>query len=235
MLIIGHRGAAGLAPENTLAAMQAGFDADADVLEFDVRLTKDNIPVILHDSRLLRTHGTFKKVASLTYSQLADLTKDQPVTKLSDILDEYFGKIMLNIELKSKGSGDVVFALIKKNYITSRRDWDKFFISSFNPRELMALRKKNKLINLALLHSENSFIFIAYHRSIKLCAVGFHRLYLNRLAVAIAKKAGLFIYAYTVDRPGAIPILEEQSIDGIVTNHPDRMRAALLRREQTDR
>jgi len=55
MLIVGHRGAAGVAPENTLASFREAIRAGADWLEFDVRFTNDGIPIIIHDSTLKRT------------------------------------------------------------------------------------------------------------------------------------------------------------------------------------
>ncbi len=232
MLIIGHRGAAGIAPENTVEAMRAGVESDVDILEFDVRLTRDGIPVVAHDARLLRTHRRLSAVSHLTYDELVEKTKERPVTKLETILDEFFGVVMLNIELKSRGSGEAVLKLLQKRYIKRVADWDKLFISSFKGMELMKLRRKSKHVNLALLHSDNPFIFVAYHRFVQLSAVGFHRLYLNRVALEIAKRAKLFIYVYTVDRAGAVPLLERQGVNGIVTNHPDRMRAAL---EQSER
>ena len=70
---------------------------------------------------------------------------------------------------------------------------------------------------------------MAYQRFVQFTAVGFHRLYLNQFALEIAKKAGLFIYVYTVDRTAALPLLEQQGIDGIVTNYPDKFRDALER------
>ena len=91
----------------------------------------------------------------------------------------------------------------------------------------MRVRRLARHANLALLHDQNPFIFIAYHRFIKLTAVGFHRLHLNSFATEIAKRAGLFTYAYTVNRPGAIHHLAVQDIDGIVTNYPDKCVAAL--------
>ncbi|NCU38037.1 hypothetical protein EOL96_03225 [Candidatus Saccharibacteria bacterium] len=224
MLLIGHRGAAGLAPENSLAAMQAGYNADADMLELDVRLTKDKKLVAIHDSRLLRTHHTREPIASITYEQLCTLTAESPVPLLEHILDRYFGVIMLNIELKSRGSAEALIVLLRRRYIKKVKDWDKILISSFKGAELLRIRRLEKHANLAMLHSENPFIFVAYHRFVKLTAVGFHRLYLNRFALEIAKRIGLFIYVYTVDRPAALPHLEKQGISGVVTNHPDRLR-----------
>lgn len=227
MLIIGHRGAAGLAPENTMKAMKAGYEADADMLEIDIRLTKDRRIVAIHDARLTRTHHHRDAVAGITYAQLQALTKDKPVPLLETILDKYFGKILLNIEVKSRGCGDELIALLEDKYVKKASDWDKLIVSSFKGSELTRIRKLAPHANLAMLHNENPFIFIAYHRSVKLTAVGFHRLYLNPLALEIAKRTGLFIYAYTVDRVGALRLLEDQGIEGIVTNYPDKFVAAL--------
>ena len=227
MLIIGHRGAAGLAPENTMKSMKAGFDADADMLEVDIRLTKDNQIVAIHDSRLTRTHHRREAVAGLTYEQLQLLTKDAPVPLVETILDKYFGKILLNIEVKSRGCGEALLQLLTTKYIKKAGDWDKLIISSFKGAELGRIRKLAPKANLAMLHNENPFLFIAYQRSVKFTAVGFHRLYLNPLALEIAKRAGLFVYVYTVDRIGALQLLEEQGVEGIVTNYPDKFIAAL--------
>jgi glycerophosphoryl diester phosphodiesterase len=227
MLIIGHRGAGGIAPENTMASFRAGLESGADMLEFDVRLTKDRVPVVIHDSRLIRTHRLRESIAGVTLKELAALTPDQPIPTLEKVLDTYFGVILLNIELKSRGSGQVVVSLLQDRYIRKSKDWDNIIISSFKGSELVAIRRRSSKVNIALLHDQNPFLFIAYHRYIQFTAVGFHRLYLNRFALEIARKSGLFIYAYTVDRPAALPLLERQNIDGIVTNYPDKFRRAL--------
>lgn len=227
MLIIGHRGAAGLAPENTMESLAAAVEAGADMIEIDVRLTKDRRIVVIHDSRLTRTHRHRDAVAGLTFDQLVELTKDCPVPSLDEVLNEHFGNVLINIEVKARGCADVLVELLKSKYIKKSSDWDKVIISSFKGVELMRIRKLAPKANLAMLHNENPFIFVAYHRFVKFTAVGFHRLYLNPLALEIAKRSGLFIYTYTVDRVGALPLLEEQGIEGVVTNFPDKFLAAL--------
>ncbi len=221
MLVIGHRGAGGLAPENTLEALRAGLSAGADILELDVRLTSDHVPVVIHDNSTLRTHHQHITIANVTLADLEEKTPDQTVPTLSSVLDEFFGQILLNIELKSRGSGVVVADLIARTYIKKPSDWNNIYFSSFKAEELVAIRRANKHANLALLHGQNPFIFIAYHRKLQLTAVGFHRLYVNRFALEIAKKLGLFTYAYTVDRPYGALLLDRQGIDGVVTNRPD--------------
>ncbi len=224
MLIIGHRGAKGLAAENTLASLEAGFANGADILEFDVRTTKDNILVVIHDARLTRTHKRNVAISGLTLDELRTASIDNPVPTLKEVLDEYYGKILLNIEIKSRGAGIAVIALLQSGYIKKSSDWDNILISSFKGGELVKIRKIAPKANLALLHEENPFIFIAYHRRITLTAVGFHRLYLNRFALEIARRLQLFIYVYTVDRTAAITLLQEQGVDGVVTNYPDKFR-----------
>ena len=225
MLIIGHRGASGLAPENTLEALEAGVEAGADMLEFDVRLTKDNVLVLVHDFHTYRTHKKLTLIRRTTYAKLLDVTNGD-IVRLEEVLDRYFGNIMLNIELKSKGSGKELVKLLKKHYIADMDDWQKILISSFKTTELSAVRKLALHAQLALLHSENPFTFVAVDKLLKLSAVGFHKYYTNKLALEIAKKAGIFCYVYTVDNPISAKKYLPLGIEGIVTDRPDILIAA---------
>jgi glycerophosphoryl diester phosphodiesterase len=221
MLIIGHRGAASaIVRENTIEALREGKKAGADMLEFDIRLTKDKVPILIHDFTTLRTHGHRVIVSRTSLEDLQSRTTNQPITLLNDVLDEFYGNIILNIELKSRGAGKAVVTLLEKSYITSDKDWDNVLISSFRGSELMAVRKHTKKANLGLLHNHNPFLFVAYHRLLHLTAVGFHRLYINPLALEIAKRSNLFTYVYTVNRPAAARLLTTQGLDGIVTDSP---------------
>jgi glycerophosphoryl diester phosphodiesterase len=225
MLVIGHRGAAGVAPENTLEALRAGVDAGADMLEFDIHLTKDRIPVLIHDNNLMRTHRKHLYVHTSTLEALREATADthNPIITLEEVLDEFFGKVLLNIEIKQRGIAKDVIDLLERKYITKDEDWDLFVFSSFLGTELRSLRGLAPNANLWLLHNRNPFIFIAYARLVKLDGVGFHRLYINDLALEIAKKTNLFTYAYTVNRPHTALLLSRKGIDGIVTDYPDKV------------
>lgn len=226
MLVIGHRGAAGLAQENTLEALRAGLEAGADILECDVRVTKDGVPVLAHDFHTVRTHHDFSVIPQLTLQELRERLEKPPVT-LEQILHKFFGTILLNIEVKGRGSGKIAAELVKKRFIKKPEDWDSLLFSSFHGGELRAIRKVSKRARLSLLHFDNPFLFIAYQRSLNLTAVGFHRLYINPFALEIAKRVGLFTYAYTVDRPQAAVLLAQQGIDGVVTNYPNKILAEL--------
>ena len=69
-LIIGHRGASAVAPENTMAAFREAIATGSDGIEFDVRLSRDGVPVIIHDNNLRRTSGLAHRIADLTWSEL---------------------------------------------------------------------------------------------------------------------------------------------------------------------
>lgn len=221
MLVIGHRGAAGLAPENTIEALQAGLDAGVDILEFDVRLTKDGVPVVIHDASTFRTHKHHMTISRSTFEQIQSSNLSPSIPSLENVFDIFFGKVLLNVELKSRGSGEAVTRLLSSRYIKHNEDWQNVMLSSFKGRELSKARRQSPMVPLAFLHDQNPFLFIAYERRLHLAAVGFHRLYINRLALEIAKQLGLFRYAYTVDRPQTVRILEHRGIDGVVTNKPD--------------
>lgn len=214
MLVIGHRGAKGLAPENTLESLQAGLSAGADMLEFDVRLTSDKQAILCHDARLFG-----KLISTTTFS---DLRNHGNITTLESVLDEFFGKILLNLEYKPAKDVRVVYELLTKKYIRNDKDWENVIISSFRVKPLYGLRKLSSNVNLALLHSINPFSFVLHDRKLRFVAVGWHRLHMSRLAIEMAKKSNIFSYVYTVNRPEAAKILEERGIDGIVTDFPDK-------------
>lgn len=233
MLVIGHRGAAGVAPENTIEALRAGVDAGADMLEFDIHLTRDNIPVLIHDNNLMRTHRrrTFVNTKTLAELQAVTAGSPNPIISLEAVLDEFFGHVLLNIEIKHRHAAAPIAELLTRKYIKRASDWDLFACSSFLPAELMTLRRHSDHFNLWLLHKRNPFIFIAYARRLHLDGVGFHRLHINDFALAVAKKTQLFTYAYTVNRVKAVHQLSARGLDGVVTDYPAKVLRTVQRNE----
>lgn len=227
MLVIGHRGASGLATENSPQALRAGLKAGADMLEFDVRLTKDKIPVVVHDSHLYRTHSEAAIISHLTLSELRARTCAEPIATLSEVLDEFYGHIPLNIEIKGRGTAIEIVKLLKNGYVKSTKDWESLLISSFKVGELISVRRLSKDAKLGMLHDINPFLFIFFHRKLQLSAAGFYSLFISKIALKIAKKHGLFTYIYTVDQPKTALSLAQQGVDGVVTNRPDLIKSAV--------
>ena len=225
MLIIGHRGSQGTKPENTIASLREAMHADADMIEFDIRLTRDRIPVLSHN---LHLYGTRKReLALLRRYTLAELQRrtagsEYPITTLDMAMKECFGRIYLNIELKEASAVGPALEVIAK-YAKSEHDWDSLLFSSFKPLALRAIRKRVPHAALGMLHHRNPLGFVGWHKVLNLSAVGFHRLYINPVALEVAKRLGLFTYAYTVNRKSTAERLVRQGIDGIVTDYPAQM------------
>ena len=224
MLIIGHRGSAGTKPQNTIAGLREAIRVGADMVEFDVRLTRDKVPVLHHDFHLYRTQKKIDFIARNTLSELQKRTAgtEFPIVTLEQALKECFGKILVIIEVKEVVAAsrtlDALSKLIKK-----QSDWDNIIISSFKPLVLLRVRKRAPKAKLAMVHRLNSLSYILWHRQLKLTAVGFHRLNINSFALEVARQLGLFTYVYTVNRPQALKKLVEKGVDGIVTDFPELM------------
>ena len=225
MLIIGHRGSQGTKPENTIASLREAMQADADMIEFDVRLTRDRVPVLSHNLHLYGTRKrelAFLRRYTLTELQRRTAGSEYPITTLDMALKECFGRIYLNIELKESSAVEPTLEVLSR-YAKKEDDWDSLLLSSFKPLALRAIRKRVPHAALGMLHHRNPLAFVGWHKVLNLSAVGFHRLYISLVALEVAKHLGLFTYAYTVNRKNAAQKLAQQGIDGIVTDYPARM------------
>ncbi|MGC4035987.1 MAG: glycerophosphodiester phosphodiesterase family protein [Chitinophagaceae bacterium] len=129
ILVTAHRAAHTLFPENSLAAMQQAIKNGIDIIETDVRETKDGILVIMHDGTIDRTTNGKGKVEEMTYAELQQfslLFNGQPTQEKIPTLEEAFklvkGKIMLDIDYKADGERALksTVALIKKYGIESQ-------------------------------------------------------------------------------------------------------------------
>ncbi len=233
MLIIGHRGAAGIKPENTIAGLRAAIESGADMVEFDVRLTKDKVPVLSHDFHMLRSHNSAAIIRQLTLAELQKRTagSDKPLVTLDAALKETFGKILVNIEIKQSKSASAIYPIVTQ-FARKKSDWQLLIFSSFSPAALGRMRELAPHAQLALLHHLNPFLFVRHMRKLQLAAVGFHRLNVNKFSLNVARRLGIFTYAYTVNRPDALHRLAEQGFDGVVTDRPDILVRARNKIEQ---
>ncbi|MFR9513640.1 MAG: glycerophosphodiester phosphodiesterase family protein [Rikenellaceae bacterium] len=142
--VTGHRGAAGLAPENTLLAMQRGIEAGADFIECDIHLTKDNEVIVCHDTTIDRTTTGKGEIAALTLAEILayDIVDEQgavtdlKIPTLDQLLELVGGKTNLIIEIKRKGNiydgiEDKMVEIIQKH---NAQEW--VVVQSFNDSAL---------------------------------------------------------------------------------------------------
>ena len=216
-LIIAHRGASAVAPENTIAAFEAAVSAGADGVEFDVRLARDGVPVIIHDDTLYRTHGVHRRVADMTVNELNEI--DVPsLAQLFELFES--NELLLCLEMKSGG-----FQLVQAccRLIEQHRLKDRVILSSFEHSALEAVKSiDSKFTTAALFQSPVAFI-VERTMAIGASEVALHHRLVNERLVQQARLAGLKVVVWTVDDPAWVESAQASGIDALITNNPSAL------------
>lgn len=166
-VVIGHRGASAYYPENTLSAIKAAYEMGAEMVEFDVLLSKDGVPVVIHDETLDRTTNGKGKVEDYTLEELKKMDagswfgeehKGEPIPTLEEVIQFAKGKIALNIEIKTEAVTDSVRNGIEEKALKLVQQYemeDYVLFSSFDYRAIAHLRELNVNISTALLYERS--------------------------------------------------------------------------------
>ena len=140
-IIIAHRGASAVAPENTLAAFTTAVSMGADAIEMDVKLTSDKEVVVMHDSSVNRTTNGTGEVKSLTFKEIKMLDagskfssrySGEKIPSLREICEKLKGKLLLNIELTNYGTFLDALPLKVADLVSEYDMQREVLISSFN-------------------------------------------------------------------------------------------------------
>jgi len=228
-LVFGHRGASAYAPENTLAAFGLAADQGADGIEFDVQLSADGWPVILHDFRVERTTNGTGKVAELSLVQLQalDAGEGQHIPTLDELFEMLGPRLIYNIELKDVSWRDRGLEAAVADCIQSHGLDGKVIVSSFNP---LAIRRARVYLSrrtpVALLRAPQLLYKYGY-----LLADGEadhpHYSMVNADYMNWAGKRGYRVHVWTVDDPAEAVRLANLGVQAIITNRPDLIRESL--------
>ena len=197
MKIIGHRGAAGLALENTLESIKAAIEAGVDAIEFDVRITKDGKLVLSHDRDLGRVS---KKSANITESSLAILRQ----VRLNN------GKAILTLAEAIKNTKEIPLIMEPKEgdwasplaeFLRQQDDISNCKVISFNHRELYAFHLLMPKIPVFALEHTKPFEVIRVAKVLGFTGIDINFWLLNPLTYYLARYHKLEIIVYTVTRP----------------------------------
>ncbi|HSE61227.1 MAG TPA: glycerophosphodiester phosphodiesterase [Candidatus Saccharimonadales bacterium] len=223
MQIIGHRGAAGLAPENTRASFKAAINAGVDWIEFDVRKTKDDRVVLSHDAHTVRTGKRLHIISRTEYAKLKNvkLKGGNTIPTIAEALNSIDGQAKVNIEIKTAGCAEAVVQNIER-MVKKGLTYEHFMVSSFSVARLREVHRLNSRIPLALLHYLRPYKFLKL-RGLRVQAVGFYHKRLPTRAIHQAELRELIVYAYTVNKPRIAKKLIERGVKAIVTNHPEKL------------
>jgi glycerophosphoryl diester phosphodiesterase len=215
MKIIGHRGAAGLAPENTLKSIKAAVKAGADYIELDIRMTRDRKLVINHDTNLSRTYNVNLSIKKHTLEELQTVCPDLPT--LSDALDASKTEGVI-LEPKEFIEPERILAITNKYQKLDVR------FASFNHHFIRAIKKKNPNTFCYVLEHHSPFDIINRASKMKADGIGLNYGVLNPLTYLLAKRKKLHIYTYTVNKPWIAAILSFMYKDVyICTDVPNKL------------
>ncbi len=226
MITIGHRGCAGLEPENTLLGFRRAIALGVDFIELDIRLTKDRQLVVIHDGTLDRTTNMKGLVSDYTYLELkkADAGKKENLPLLFDVFSLVENSaVKIQVELKEPGMAELLTAAVAGAHMT-----EKVHVISFWHRELVKVKKLNCLLQAGVLTVSNpagvqnlfkdtlaDFISIVHDMADQVLVEEVHR---------INKK----IYVWgKIDSRQKVDRLTALGVDGIASDYPDLVVARL--------
>ncbi len=235
--VIGHRGAAGHAPENTLAGFRKAAALGATWVEFDVALTRDDIPVLLHDETLERTTDGTGKLAETTFRELSGLDAGAwfgdafageriPRLDAAIVLLDQLG-LCANVEIKpTKGrarkTGTIVGRVIAEQWPKSLR---APVFSSFTTEALAAAREAAPMIPRGLLLHRMRRDWRNRAEALDCLSVHCNHRILNAARARQIRDAGYRLLAYTVNEAERARQLADWGVDSVFSDFPDRILA----------
>lgn len=231
-----HRGASAVAPENTMPAFIEALNQGADAIECDLQITRDGVPVVIHDDFLHRTTDGFGMVNELSFKELKKLDAGSwfhkkytgvTIPSLAEVLEWLkTNQLGINIELKSASNEERKLEEKVIDLLHQYHMKDRSIISSYDLRVLQKLHKLDPKI-------ETAYIYFFLNEPWKYAeAVGAGALHvffplLNEETIQRAKERHIQVIPYTVDEWSDIRRLIRLDISGIITNYPNRVRKYL--------
>lgn len=233
-----HRGANTYAPENTMAAFKKATQLGVDGLEFDVQLSKDGVPVIIHDEKLDRTTSGQGLVKDFTLADLqafdagswfAPEFSGAEIPTLDQVLYEFQDSdLLFNIELKS---GIILYpgleeAVLKS--VSNRRLEERVLISSFNHYSLVACRELNPAVRTGILYVAGLYEPWNYAKALGCYSVHplFYHLQHPEIVMGF-KEHNLPVYAWTVNETEHMKLMIAGGIEAIITDRPQDLNKLL--------
>ncbi len=222
-IVAAHRGATEQALENSLAAVSRSVSDGADMIEFDVRLTADGIPVVIHDERTGRTARENLRVSRCGADRLRKvrLKNGEPLPFLEEVLDVVGGKVPVNIEVKDAGGMEAVFRTLAAAGYRG-----EVLLSSSLREECAAATSMCPALPCGLVTDRPSVSDIAFclRHSLRSIHPDHRRLSVLRIRKVLA--SGLALFPYTVNDPDRFFALVESGASGVFSDRAESLRAA---------
>jgi glycerophosphoryl diester phosphodiesterase len=236
LLVIAHRGASALAPENTMASFQRALAAGADMIELDVHLSADNEVMVIHDPTLNRTTNGRGRVRDHSYRELSKLDAGtwfaekfagERIPLLAEVLELVQMPTKVNIELKGSPAHYSQLAARVVQTIRNCRAAKQTVVTSFDMDYLKAINKLAPEIQLGEIHYLH-FPFKWRHQSKHIASeINPLWLFVTRGFVEKAHSNGMKFNPWTTANRYIVKRLLRLKVDGLITNNPQKLIAQL--------
>lgn len=225
MLKIGHRGACGYEPENTLRSFKKALELGVDMIELDVRLCRSGDLVVIHDDKLERTTNGEGRVSENWLYDLRklDAGKGEKIPLLEEVLDLIDGKAGVNIEIKEENISNYVFEVIKKYIRNNKYSHDDFLISSFHLSVLQEFDDLNPDIKTGLLTFFVPKNLKKIIKKVNIHSVNPSTTLINKNFIGDMKRKDTKVFVWTVNDADDIQKMKLAGVDGIISDYPDRI------------
>lgn len=217
MIVVGHRGARGLAPENTVASLTKALQHQAAMVEFDVRVTSDQVPVLHHNSTV-RINQQTHAIKHTSYKQLRQLKPD--LTTLAQALDCIGDKAMVYIEVKPKVELEPIINLLLKTGAGSKSD--QVYLASFSQSTLQRLHQALPKLPCVVLGQIGVWWSLLRARRLKTKHIALYHPWLWRGFIGPFARRGWKIYGYSINSRSRAERLRRYGLYAVITDYPDR-------------
>jgi glycerophosphoryl diester phosphodiesterase len=221
--IIGHRGAAGEKFENSLSGFEYALTLDIDAIELDVRAHSGELWV-MHDLELERLTGSSGRFDTIEDPASLRLLNDEPIPKLGQVLDLAWGKMPVNIEIKTLDTAGLVLDLLSQYPAIepeSAIPW--IIISSFDHRQILDLRRQACPWELAPIICGTPINARQLIDEIKPYSLHLKDEFLDLALTEQIQRQGVRVMVYTVNDFNRVLNLKNSGIDGIFTDYPSKL------------
>lgn len=219
MKIIGHRGARGLAPENTIASLRKGLEHHVDMLEFDLRVTGDGVVVLHHDADLRTPGGQRLKIADSSFKDLQAYKPDLPT--FEEAIDAIGHQTPLYIEVKH---GEPVTPIVKIINARLKTGWEAegFLLGSKSQKTLQELHRQLPQIEKIVIEPWSGVKAHRRARQVNAKIIAMNQRWLWWGFIRGFKNSEKQLYAYTLNDPKKARRWARWGLAGVVTDYPDR-------------
>jgi len=223
-LVIAHRGDSSNALENSLESVHRALSLPVDMIELDIRKSRDNGLFVMHDTLTGRTAGNdinIERATSDTISRIR-LNNGEPVPTLTDVIKAVAGSAGLNLEIKSEGAG-----LLTAEYFASS-DYDGYvLLSSFKEEEILAVHRALPSMPTSLIFDVFTARDVPSYKEQGYRIVSLRKKTVSEKLIDTCHEQGVDVYVWTVDDMDEMRKFISWGVDGIYSNKPGVLKKLL--------